>query len=140
MKMRKNNKLTPAQTDAVPVPPPEPGNAEIPGINMELALSLYDGLMEIFLAILYSYVKNVPVLLNKMRDVSEQSLPDYAIDIHAMKGNSSSIGAEDLTERAKRMEIMAKSGDLSGILAENEKFIEDAETLVTNIQAWLSKY
>jgi hypothetical protein len=56
-----------------------------------------------------------------------------------MKGNNAIIGAEVLSERARIVEALAKAGNLSGVLLENEKFIEDTETLVSNIQEWLSK-
>jgi len=112
---------------------------DIPGVNAKLGLSLYEGDMELYVDILTSYAENTPAEIDKLRDVSKETLPTYAIDIHTMKGVSSSIGAKDLTERAKRMEKMAKSGDLAGILDLNEQFIKDADTLVANIQAWLAK-
>jgi hypothetical protein len=54
-----------------------------------------------------------------------------------MKGNSASIGAGQLSEKACIIEDMAKSGDLSGVLKENEAFIKDAENLIANIKNWL---
>jgi len=112
---------------------------DIPGINARLGLSLYEGDMEIFTDILQSYVKNIPAELEKLRGVSESNLPMYAINIHTMKGASASIGAKDLANRANKMEKLAKAGDLPGILEMNESFIEDAETLIANIQHWLEK-
>jgi len=127
----------PAPTYAAPVPPPEQGG--IAGINMEFGLSLYDGDMDMFKEIIHVYAKSVPTVLERLRDVSEQSLPDYAIDIHAIRGNSANIGAQKLTERAAAMEAMAKSGDLTGVMAANEGFIQDAAALVANMEAWLSE-
>ena len=113
---------------------------EIPGINFKLGLSLYEDDMEMLVDVMRSYSENVPTELARMRDVSEANLADYAIDIHTMKGASSSIGAKELTMRAKKMEAMAKSGDLSGVLEMNEQFIIDAGELVGNIKAWLENY
>jgi len=71
--------------------------------------------------------------------VTEKSLPDYAIDAHTVKGSSASIGAKMLRASALKMELLAKSGDLSGVLNENEAFIKEAETLVADILNWLER-
>jgi PAS domain S-box-containing protein len=112
-------------------------SAQIPGINMKLGLSLYEDDMDMLIEVMRSYSENVPSELERMKGVNEENLPQYAIDIHTMKGASSSIGAKDLMLRAKKMERMAKSGDLAGVLELNEQFIEDASALVANIKKWL---
>jgi PAS domain S-box-containing protein len=110
----------------------------IPGVNAKLGLSLYEGDMDLYIDILRSYVENTPAELDKLRGVSEENLSLYAIDIHTMKGVNSTIGAKEMTERAKSMELMAKAGDFDGVSELNEQFIKDTEILVSNIQAWLA--
>jgi HPt (histidine-containing phosphotransfer) domain-containing protein len=66
-------------------------------------------------------------------------LQDYAITIHGLKSASGSIGAEDTMEEALRLELMAKSGNLSEVLSRNLIFLKDTENLLTGIQAWLRK-
>jgi HPt (histidine-containing phosphotransfer) domain-containing protein len=95
--------------------------------------------MEMYLDILRSFVEFTPAELDKLCQVSEQSLPVYAIDVHTVKGSCATIGAKDLADFAKRLELMAKAGDLSGVLAENKQFIKEAEKLVEDIQLTLSK-
>jgi len=112
---------------------------EIPGVNAILGLSLYEDDMDMYLAILQSFADNAPEEIEKLRDVTEENLPEYAIDIHTIKGISSTIGAESISERAKEMERMAKESDLSGILEVNEEFINDTETLVAGVKEWLAK-
>ena len=91
-----------------------------------------------FIEILRSFAENTPEELDKLRDVNETNLPLYAIDIHTIKGVSASIGAKEISVRAKGLEKMAKDGNLSGILAENDDLISDAEALVASIQEWLA--
>jgi hypothetical protein len=91
------------------------------------------GDMDIFLFVLQSFAHNMPAEVENLRGVSEQSLPLYAINIHAVKGDCASIGAVQLSEKACIIEGMANSGDLSGVLKENEAFIKDAENLIANI-------
>jgi CheY-like chemotaxis protein len=116
-----------------------PSSDGIPGINFKLGLSLYEDDMDMLAEVMRSYSENVPAELARMKDVNEENLSEYAIDIHTLKGASSGIGARDLTARAGKMEKMAKSGDLAGVLDMNEKFIEDAQALIANIKTWLEK-
>ena len=90
--------------------------------------------------IIRSFSDNVPAELARMKNLTEENLPDYAIDIHTMKGASSSIGAKDLTRRAKKMEDLAKSGDYPSVAALNPAFITDTETLISNINKWFEDH
>jgi signal transduction histidine kinase/CheY-like chemotaxis protein/PAS domain-containing protein/HPt (histidine-containing phosphotransfer) domain-containing protein len=132
---------TPAVEDTYYAPIAESDDIvlDIPGINTILGLSLYEDDMEILLDVMRSYADNVTAELDRMRDVTEETLPDYAIDIHTMKGAGASIGAKDLTQRAKKMERMAKAGDFQGVAEMNDKFIKDALELVDNINKWFER-
>ena len=115
------------------------GDIKIPGINENLGLSLYDGDAEMFIDIMLSFAENIPDELDKMREVSEDNLRDYAINAHTVKGSAASIGAQNLTEFARKMEFSAKDGDLPAILAENQDFINQTETLISDILAFLKQ-
>jgi signal transduction histidine kinase/response regulator RpfG family c-di-GMP phosphodiesterase len=117
----------------------QPSTDSIPGINMKLALSLYEDDMEMLVDIMQSFAENIPSELERMRVVNKNNLADYTIDIHTVKGASSSIGAKELSLRAKEMEEMAKAGNLAGVLERNEKFVEDVEKLVKHLREWLTK-
>jgi len=112
---------------------------DIPGINTILGLSLYEGDMDILLDVMRSYADNVTAELDRMQNLTEETLQDYIIDIHTMKGAGAGIGAKDLTQRAKKMERMAKAGDYQGVAEMNDDFIRDALELVANINAWFEK-
>jgi CheY-like chemotaxis protein len=111
----------------------------IPGINATLGLSLYEDDMEMFISIMQSYVENIPAEIENLRKVSEETLADYAINIHTMKGASGSIGAKSLSQKAKVLEKLAKEGNLEAVLAKNEDFIKDADKLVEDVRRWLEK-
>jgi signal transduction histidine kinase/CheY-like chemotaxis protein len=112
----------------------------IAGVDTETGLSLYAGEMDIYLPLLRSYVSNTPVTLDKLRSVSEETLPEYVINVHGLKGTSASIGAEAVREAALNLETMSRAGDLNGVLARNDILIKDAENIVANIKLWLGKY
>jgi HPt (histidine-containing phosphotransfer) domain-containing protein len=115
-------------------------NINIPGLDVEKGLGLYDDDEEIYLVILRSWATNAPASIKRLRNVSDEaSLKDYVIAIHGLKGTSASIGAEKVRETAKGLEAMAKANDLAGVLANNEAFLKQTETLIENIQDWLKK-
>ena len=111
--------------------------SKIPGVNMEVGLDLYGGEMDIYVSVLESFATNTPEAINKMRNVTKEGLPDYAIVAHGLKSVCGTIAAGDISERAKKLEAMSKAGDITGVLADNDKFIEDAQTLVQNVKNWL---
>jgi CheY-like chemotaxis protein len=124
-------------------PPPEAAprpvesvRVEIPGVNARAGLALYDGDMGIYLDILRSFVEDIPAEVEKLRVVSRQALPAYAINVHTVKGAAASIGAKALSEAAAALEAMAKAGDISGVVAGNEGLIKDTYGLIADIRVW----
>ena len=111
----------------------------IPGIDAEIGLDLYDDDEDIYLMVLRSYADNTPAVLDKLRKVSAETLPEYDANAHGVKGTSANIGAEEVRKTALKLETMAKAGDLSGILAINEAFLKDADALIGNIKSWLKE-
>ena len=111
----------------------------IPGIDTEKGLNLYGDDEEIYLIVLNSYVSNMPAVLEKIRSVSEETLPAYSISVHGIKGTSANIGAVNLQEQAAELERMAKAGNLAEILARNESFVKDVEDTIKGIETWLEQ-
>jgi len=111
---------------------------KIPGIDTEAVFDLYED-EEVYRSILHTFVSRIPALLDKIRNVSSDTLPDYLIKIHALKGSSGSIGAKEIMAAAANLEAMAKKGDLAGILTENVLFLERTGVLVDDIRNWLEQ-
>ena len=112
---------------------------DIPGLDAEKGLSLYGGEMDIYLEILRSYILNMPKNLDKIRNVSEETLQGYFIAMHGIKGISANIGAERISEAALELEAMARADDLCGVLAKNNDFIAEMEKLLSGIRTWLEQ-
>jgi len=113
---------------------------KIPGVNTEAGLDLYGGETDIYISALRSFLSNALTVIEKLRNVSEESLHDYTINVHGLKSISAGIGAENVREAAYDLEVKAKSGDLAGVLAKNETFLKEAEILVSDIQTWFKEY
>jgi HPt (histidine-containing phosphotransfer) domain-containing protein len=118
--------------------PPHGETIEIPGVDAVMGLDLFEGDREMFIDFLRSYAEGIPKVLSNLRHVAAPSLPEYAIHIHTVKGASAGIGADGLAARAKRLQLMAKAGDLQGVLSDNPAFLREADALVADINAWLS--
>ena len=123
-----------------PVGSGETEDFNIPGVDTEKGLALYNGNVRVYMSVLRSFLHNTGNVINKLRDVTEEKLPDYAVNVNGLKAACAGIGAEKTGEAAHAMETMAKSGDLGGVLAGNEALLLDAENLVSGIRVWFGRY
>jgi PAS domain S-box-containing protein len=113
---------------------------EIPGVNTKKGISLYGGETDIYLPLLRSYISNTPGILNKLSSVSRETLHEYVITVHGLKGTSAGIGAEEIREAALELETKSRAGDFDVVIAKNDKLIKDTEVVVANIKTWLEQY
>jgi PAS domain S-box-containing protein len=113
---------------------------EIPGVDTKEGLSLYNGDTGVYLTLLRSYAANTPGLLQKLRNVSQKTLPKYNVSVHGLKSSSASIGAESIREAALELETLSNEGNLQGVWALNGKLIADTKIIVGNIKKWLEQY
>ncbi|MDR0842403.1 MAG: response regulator [Acidobacteriota bacterium] len=102
-------------------------------INLVQALDRFGDDKGALLQVLRSYVVNTQSLLDSIREVSEQTLADYAITVHGIKGSSRSICAEPVGASAEELEHAAKAGDLSLVLGRNVAFLAEAEGLIRDL-------
>ncbi|MCL2201944.1 MAG: Hpt domain-containing protein, partial [Oscillospiraceae bacterium] len=109
---------------------------QIPGIDFAKGMALYGDDMELYGTIIESYARNTPEVISKLRNVTEETLAEYAINVHGLKGSSGNIGAESLRELAARMEKAAKAGNLDEVLEQNDSMLLKAEELISNIEKW----
>ncbi|MDR2594481.1 MAG: response regulator [Fibromonadaceae bacterium] len=79
--------------------------------------------------------------LKKIKEIKECLETDnyhlYTIYIHALKSASASVGALDLSEMAKLLEMAGKQGDFTYIKHNTSKFLTALENLLDNINATL---
>ena len=112
----------------------------IPGVDTETGLVLYGEDQDIYISVLRCFVPNAFSVIEKLRNVSEDSLDDYSVNVHGLKGICAGIGAEKARKAAYDLEMKAKAGDLSGVLAGNETLLKNADILAHGVKAWLEKH
>ncbi|MDR2529016.1 MAG: transporter substrate-binding domain-containing protein [Synergistaceae bacterium] len=113
-------------------------NWRIDGIDLKGAFARFDNDAKTFLSVLRSYVKNTPPLLERLRAVTRETLPDYAILVHGLKGGSRGICAPDVAMKAEVLERAAKTGDFEFVEARGGDFIEASEKLVDGLSEILT--
>ena len=112
---------------------------EIPGLDVESGLGLCDGNEKIYINSLRLFVSSTPESLAKMKGVSQETLEKYSVVAHSVKSMSEYAGAEEVRKTAKELEALAKAGDLAGVLAKNDAFIEFARGIVESVRSWLEE-
>ncbi|MCL2162035.1 MAG: ATP-binding protein [Betaproteobacteria bacterium] len=102
----------------------------IDGIDLQAGLNYFAGNKDIYLSVIRSYVDNTTRLITQLCNVTEETLADYAINIHGIKGSSYGIKASEIGEQAEELEHAAKAGDFQHVSRSTPLFIRNAEKLL----------
>jgi PAS domain S-box-containing protein len=111
-------------------------NAKLEGMDFATGLERY-GTEDTYLRVLQSYLTHTPELLERLRSLSPETLPRYAITVHGLKGASYGICAGEIGKEAEELEFAAKAGDYEKVNSRNAGFIAKVETAMTGIQKLL---
>jgi HPt (histidine-containing phosphotransfer) domain-containing protein len=112
----------------------------IPGIDEKIFSDLMDNDEELYASVLSSFIDKTPSVLSKLSTVSTETLADYAVTVHGLKGACANICAEKARQMAYSLELKAKAGDLAGVQAENGPFLKHVEDLMPALKDWYSKH
>ncbi|MDR1374039.1 MAG: response regulator [Treponema sp.] len=96
------------------------------GMDFETGLKRY-GAEDVYIRILRSFLTHTPGLLEKLRSLTRETLPDYAITVHGLKGASYGICAGAIGKDAEELESAAKAGDYEKVESKNAAFISKVE-------------
>ncbi|MDR2049488.1 MAG: hybrid sensor histidine kinase/response regulator, partial [Treponema sp.] len=66
-----------------------------------------------------------------------ETLPDYAITVHGLKGASYGVCAMEIGREAEELEHAAKAGDYEKVASKNDSFIAKAETSLEGLKELL---
>jgi CheY-like chemotaxis protein len=135
-----NNSQTAANKEASALHSNGASPGQLPGLDMKAGLALYGGDMEILKFAIESFIAHTPEIIAELQNPTEEGLQNYAIHIHSLKSSFAAIGAEELRERARQLEMISKAGDLSGVLAANGDLLKDTDVFTSNAKTWLAKF
>ena len=107
----------------------------IEGLDINDALSRVNHSGKIYLRIVHSFSQNMPKMLDDLATVSKETLPDYAIRVHGVKGSCYGIGAVACGDAAFALEKASKAGDWATVERDNGTFIALVKKLITDLEA-----
>ena len=115
------------------------GSFVVEGIDMENALYYTGGSYDTLRAVLEVFVEDGRKKLPLLEDyVGKADYDNYRIEIHAVKSLCKGIGANELSEKARLLEMAAKDGDSSYITANWREAFDEYGVLIDNIDKTLS--
>jgi len=115
------------------------GDVIIPRLDIPQGIIRFGGDEETYLDSLRSYAENTGPLLEQIKNVSQDSLSDYAIIVHGIKGSSRGISAEAAGAMAAKLESAAKCGDYDFVEQNNMTLINIAYDLIDDINKLIGK-
>jgi CheY-like chemotaxis protein len=110
----------------------------VTGVDLRSGMDRYNS-ETVYMDVLRSFCIHTPKMLDMLRNVSEETLAEYAIIIHGFKSSSYGICADVVGKHAEILESAAKAGDFKTVQSTNGIFIESVETLVADLEELLRK-
>jgi CheY-like chemotaxis protein len=126
----------------------------IDGVDLTAGAEQFGG-EENYLEIVKVFVNDTPKLLKDVQNFLDgfrvmpaatavaaaalDSLKNYTIAVHGIKGSCYGIFAATVGDLAKELEIAAKAQDLGKVLELNNRFIQDTEVLVEKLKVLFPK-
>ena len=111
---------------------------KVEGLDWQTGLYFSAGSRDAYLCVIRSYVKNTTRLIFWICNVTEETLCDYTIHIHGIKGSSYAIGAVDIAKQAGELEDAARAGDFQLVSRNTPIFVENAKKLLNTLSNLLS--
>jgi signal transduction histidine kinase/CheY-like chemotaxis protein len=111
----------------------------IAGINFTTALMLYGNSEAAYIPVLKSFITHTPLLLEKMDIHLESSPPDYAIEVHGLKGVCNAIGANGIAALARELEFAAKEGNFDLVRRKHGTLLKQTLELTEQLKSLLDE-
>ena len=116
------------------------GEAElqVEGIDYKLGLSYFGNDKEDYLDIVKCFFEQGLEQIERLEEFyQEKDWKNYRILVHSVKGQSLTIGAKNLSEKAKDLQMAAEKQDASYLLANHPAFITEYRKIVEGIAEYI---
>ena len=109
-------------------------------IDVRSAVESAEGSKETFRFLLQSFHDNSPKSKNNIiTSFEHEDYKNYTIYVHALKSTSKMIGALDLSEKAKALEMAGKDNDIDFIKANHADILPLLDNIIAEITDYLEK-
>lgn len=109
----------------------------IPGVDIDTGLMNVGDDEEIYVIVLETYVEEAIENVEKLLEYRDQDIKNFTIYAHALKSANNNIGALELGEKARLLEMAGKDEDTAYINANVDSFCDEIRKLVDDISACL---
>lgn len=102
-------------------------------LNYDNGMSYCGDMEDLYIEILSVYAEG-KLYENIKEYCNSKDWDNYIIKTHALKGTSLTIGAEELSEQAKALEMAAREGNTEYIDANTQNVLEEYKVIVEKIR------
>jgi signal transduction histidine kinase/DNA-binding response OmpR family regulator len=107
---------------------------QIEGLETEQGLTFTGGTESGYLKVLSVFYQDARKRLSQLKTApSEQELPLFTTQVHALKSAAATIGAQTVSQEAAELEAAGKAGELEKIRGNLSRFTEDLENLTDKL-------
>ena len=108
--------------------------AEALGLNVQESMGYLGGDIDFYLEILKDYATDAKEKTDNLeRFLNDKDWKNYKILVHSIKSASKTVGADDISAQARKLEEAAAAEDASYILANHGKLVSDYRDLAGRI-------
>ncbi|MCL2196493.1 MAG: ATP-binding protein [Treponema sp.] len=111
---------------------------KIPGLDIYKGFLRFEEDVEFYIRVLHAYSKSIRSAFDIIKNVNEQNLTLYKINVHGIKGTSLDICAQKISDAAAALEKAAAACDIGYINEHNPPFIKSIEEIVSNLDSLLA--
>ena len=134
-----SNKSAPVEIDITEeLKGEKPASADVmeeAGINKSLVISYCGEDEELYGTVLKQYVSDYEDHKGKLsKFLSEKDMKNYAIVVHGLKSTSLMIGAEELSAKAKALELSAKENNIEFVESNHDDLIENYDKVISALK------
>lgn len=121
--------------DGISTEQKEQENVWVKGIDREKGLSYFDHNEADYMDIIHCFIEQYGEQKTKLeRFYEEKDWENYKIIVHSLKGQSLTIGAESLSEKAKHLQEAAQKKDEAYIAAHHGPFMEEYQEIMDGLE------
>lgn len=110
----------------------------IPNVDVKAGLALCGGSAEAYIAVMKTFVETAEESILRIENFAQnRNYKDYTTEVHGLKSSSLSIGAKELSEMARQLEMAGRREDYRQIMYETPTLIARYTDVVEHIRPFV---